>query len=99
VLKNVLHDHADERAMRVLARCRAAMASGGRVLVVDRFLPGVEDGPHPTAILDMVMLAVFGGRERRRDEWDAIFAAAGLRVNRTFATASELSIIEGVAAG
>jgi hypothetical protein len=98
VLKNVLHDHADDRCVRVLANCRAAMAPGGRVVVVDRFLPEVAAGPHPTAVLDMVMLVVFGGRERRRQEWDAIFAAAGLRVSRVLDTATELSIVEGVAA-
>jgi hypothetical protein len=39
-----------------------------------------------------------GGRERTREEFRVLFAQAGLRLQRVFATASSLSILEAVPA-
>ena len=38
-----------------------------------------------------------GGKERTEEEFSALFAASGWRLNRIIPTASPLSIIEGVA--
>jgi hypothetical protein len=39
VLKSVIHDWDDERAAKVLASCRRAIAPEGRLLVVERIAP------------------------------------------------------------
>jgi hypothetical protein len=39
VLKYIIHDWDDERAMAILARCRAAMAPGTALLVIEQVLP------------------------------------------------------------
>jgi hypothetical protein len=39
VLQTILHDWDDERAARILRRCREAMSPRGRILVVERSPP------------------------------------------------------------
>jgi hypothetical protein len=50
--------------------------------------------PHPAKMLDIVMLAIPGGRERTEDEYRALLAKAGLRLTRIVPTQSPVSVIE-----
>jgi hypothetical protein len=96
VMKRVLHDWDDEQCAKILANCRAAMSERGRVLVAESvILPG--NGPDRGKLLDMQML-VMGGRERTKQEFAAVFRAAGLKLSRVVPTKCPLSIVEGVRA-
>lgn len=91
----IIHDWSDERAARILANCRAAMAPDGRVLVVDNL---IDDGPGSLygKLLDMEMLVMTPyGKERTEEEFRRLFAAAGLRLSRIVDTASPLKVLEG----
>jgi hypothetical protein len=44
------------------------------------------------------MLLIAGGRERTRDEYAALFAAGGWRLERVVPTASPISVLVGVPA-
>ena len=82
LLKHVVHCLADDEAIRLLARCRQALAPGGRVLVIEGFrLPaGRLD---QTTLLDLEMLALCGpGHERSKPEMRRLLAAAGLQLVR-----------------
>jgi len=97
VLKYIVHDWDDERAIRILSNCAAAMAPGGRVLVMDPVLPP-GNAPHTGKYMDVACMAIYeGGRERREDEFRQLFAEAGLRLNRIIDTGCHVSIIEAVA--
>jgi hypothetical protein len=97
LMKYILHDWDDEKSHRLLENCRAAMAPGGRVLVVDHVIaPG--NGANWGKLLDINMLALTGGLERTREGFRALFAGAGLRLRRIVPTACPLSILEAVAA-
>jgi hypothetical protein len=72
------------------------MAPGGKVLVVESVVP-TGDEPHPSKWLDIIMLAVPGGRERTRAEYETLFASAGLKLERIVATRSPVSVVEAVA--
>jgi hypothetical protein len=81
LLKSVLHDWDDERCRTILTRCRAAMGPRARLVIVEIVLPdhATEDpGLVPGALLDLIMLAYVGGRERTRSEFAALLDAAGL---------------------
>ncbi|MGX7826233.1 methyltransferase [Actinokineospora sp. 24-640] len=80
LLKSVLHDWDDDNAVRLLTGCRAAMAEGGTVVVVEPVLPDLA-APEAAGMVmsDLNMLVNTGGRERTADEYLALFAAAGLR--------------------
>jgi hypothetical protein len=93
ILSHIIHDWDETRCVRILEHCRAAKAPGGKVLIVEMVVtpPNV---PHPAKMLDLVMLAVPGGRERTADEYGELLAKAGLRLTRVVPTHSPVSIIE-----
>lgn len=100
LLKSVLHDWDDGDAVRILRRACDALAPDGRVLVIERVMPGrVEDLPEhcTTARSDLNMLVSLGGRERTAEDYDLMLLAAGLTRRRTLPAASAFSVIEAVA--
>ncbi|MEO3751819.1 methyltransferase [Streptomyces sp. B6B3] len=84
LLKSVLHDWDDERSATILRHCRAAMADGGRVLIVESLLPPVVASPDSSGasplpyLSDLSMLVGFGGRERTREDFDTLCTTADL---------------------
>jgi O-methyltransferase domain/Dimerisation domain len=94
MLKNIIHDWADDDALAILRNCRRALAESGRLLVIDGVIPRGND-PHPRKLLDLQMLVGAGGRERLEEEWRTLFAQAGFSLTRVIPTDTELSIIEG----
>jgi hypothetical protein len=95
LMSGVIHDWDDERAVTILANCRASMARTGRVLVVECVVPGGDESSF-SKLLDLNMLVMNGGRERTKGEFQELFEAAGLRMTRVIPTLSPLSVIEGV---
>jgi hypothetical protein len=96
IMKYILHDWDDERCVKILSNCRAAMAKNGRVLVVDSIVPP-GNAPGYVKLLDIEML-IIGGRERTKADFSSIFRKSGLKLTRVVATRSPLSIVEGVRA-
>jgi O-methyltransferase domain/Dimerisation domain len=76
VLSTILHNWDDAAAARILGTIRAHAAADTRLVVLDAVLPDAG-GPHGARWLDLLMLALFGGRERDEAEWRALLAAAG----------------------
>ncbi|GAA2158300.1 hydroxyneurosporene-O-methyltransferase [Humibacillus xanthopallidus] len=98
LLKKVLHDWSDDQCVLILSTCRRSLSPGGVVLVVESLLdrPGRE---LEAALSDLNMLVMPGGRERTTEEYDALLAAAGLRLARVLETPTEVVILEGVVDG
>jgi O-methyltransferase len=83
LLKQVLHDWDDDDATTILRNVRSSIASGARVLVIERMLPEVVGRADvPTLLLDVVMLTVTGGRERTEREFQRLLADAGLALGQ-----------------
>lgn len=93
ILKKVIHDWNDEHAVRILRNCRDAMKPSGRVLVAETIIPPGND-PSTIKLIDANMLVVTGGTERTEAEYAALFAAAGLRLERVVSTGSAISVLE-----
>ena len=79
ILKRVIHDWDDERAARILENCRRAMPSHGKVLLAETLVPP-GDKPDEIKFIDVIMLAVTGGRERTEEEYRELLARARLRL-------------------
>jgi O-methyltransferase/methyltransferase family protein len=94
LLKAVLHDWEDDDALRILARCRAAIPGHGALLVVERDL-GTPNEDADAKLADLNMLVGPGGRERTRDEFAALFAAGGFHLVGATPSAIGLSVFEG----
>lgn len=96
LLSNVLHNWDDEPATRILANCRAAMAGGGRVLLVETLLPATVEPALTAKLMDLDMLLLCGGRQRTPAEFGELFRRAGLRLSRI--VRGDCSVVEALAA-
>lgn len=96
LLMEILHDWPDQDCQKILAAVRRAAAPGAKLLVLEEIF--TDRGRDPDGhTLDVIMLAVTGGRERTIDELDALFAATGFSPGRVLDTASRLRIVETTA--
>ena len=92
----VLHDWTDEDATRILGAVRRASEPGARLLVVEALVPDTP-GPDHSKVLDIIMLAVTGGRERTQEEYETLLADAGFQLERVVPTRSSYYIVEASA--
>ncbi|WP_233159789.1 methyltransferase [Pseudonocardia sp. MH-G8] len=93
VLSYILHDWDDDKCRRILGSIEAAAMPGARLVVVEGIVPG-GDEPHFTKAIDLVMLAMLGGKERSVDEFAQLLSSAGFTLDRIVATPSPFSFIE-----
>jgi hypothetical protein len=95
LLMNIIHDWDDTAATAILtAVASAGRPSGATVLLVEALLPQTCES-HWARTLDVVMLAVTGGRERTLAEYSRLLDAAGIDVVRAVTTDTAFSIVEG----
>ena len=97
IMKHIIHDWDDDRAVQIMKTIHQAMADDGRLLVVEMVVPEGNE-PHPSKVLDLEMLTLPGGVERTEREFRNLFERAGFRLNRVVPTKSTFSILEGVKA-
>ncbi len=95
LMRHIIHDWHDEKALAILKNCHSAMSNGGRLLVVESVIPPGNE-PFGGKLLDLVMLLIPGGRERTEDEYRQLFAAAGFELTQVIPTQTEVSIVEAV---
>jgi hypothetical protein len=81
VLGTVLHDWDDESATRILRTIRSSAPAGSRLLILDAVLPPGNE-PNGTKWLDLLMLALLGGKERTEPQWRELLAAGGFEPAR-----------------
>jgi hypothetical protein len=76
VLSTILHDWDDESAAAILHTIRAAASPDSRLLLLEAVVP---DGNEPDGAkwLDLLMLALFAGRERNEAQWRKLLEAEG----------------------
>ena len=94
---DVLHDWDDDRAVKILCRCRNAMAPKAKLLVIERIAPQhFCDSPHDQGIArsDLNMLDGTGGRERTETQYRDLLDAANLRITHVLPLDSAYSAIE-----
>lgn len=94
LLMDVLHDWADAEALAILAAVRQAATDDAKVLVIEGILP--EDLDPGSLTIDVIMLAVTGGRERSTNELTRLLHTAGLHLTAVVDTPGRLRIAEAV---
>lgn len=104
IMKSVIHDWDDERAIRILESCRRVVPADGTFLVLEPVLPSTVDRSPATLgmvlVGDLNMLVSTGGRERTEAEFSSLFEAAHFRLRRVvpLPPPAFLSIVEGAPA-
>jgi hypothetical protein len=98
VMKSIIHDWDDARAIAILKNCAAAMrGSNGKVILLEIVVyPGND--PDLGKWIDLEMLLMAGGRERTEAEYAELFSKAGLRLSRVVRTKSPMCVVEAVRA-
>jgi hypothetical protein len=97
VLKFILHDWNDDECVQILRNCRAAIAPGGRLMVLEVIVPDTP-GSDFSHMMDMNMLVMTGGMERTAKEYEALLARGGFRLARIVGGESPFSVIEATPA-
>jgi hypothetical protein len=98
VMKSIIHDWDDTRAITILKNCASAMRGPNGKLILLEMLIGPSNEPGLAKWIDIEMLVIAGGRERTEAEYADLLAKAGLRLARVVRTASPLAVIEAVKA-
>ena len=81
VLSTILHDWDDERAEAILRTVRSAAPSDARLILLEGVVqPGNE--PDGAQWVDLLMLALFAGRERDEAQWRTLLEGEGFAVER-----------------
>jgi hypothetical protein len=96
ILMDLLHDWSDEDAARILAALRRATPKGARVLIIETLVVETP-GPHFSKTLDILMLALTGGRERTPAEHARLLESTGFKLERVVPSTAQYSIVEAVA--
>ncbi|HKV86690.1 MAG TPA: methyltransferase [Candidatus Dormibacteraeota bacterium] len=101
MLKSIVHDWEEPRAMDILRACRSAMGEGSRLVLLERTMPERIDDPDAAlgaVMSDLHMMVVLGGRERTPAEYGELLAESGLRMTRHIPLDPEFGVVEAVTA-
>jgi len=98
LLKDILHNWDDARALTILGNCRRAMKPGQKLLVVEALVePETLVAPGP--LIDIhVMTVCSGGRQRSEREMGELLTRGGFRVERVIRLPSPTCVVEASAA-
>ena len=93
VMKWIIHDWEDEKAITILKNCRNQMARNGKVIIIDCVVPENNERDF-SKFFDLNMMVMTGGKERIEKEFAQLLSAAGLRLLRVIPTKVPTSIVE-----
>ena len=79
ILKRILHDWNDEKALQILHNVSNAMKDDSILYIVDAVIDQCRD-KQLILDIDLRLLSIFGGQERTFAEWQALCTAADLEV-------------------
>ena len=96
IMKHIIHDWDDEKAIAILKNCHQVMPENGKLLVVEDVIPPANQ-PSIGKLIDLEMLLMTsGGRERTETEFRELLAAAGFQLTRIVPVGVSANIIEGM---
>ena len=93
VMKWIIHDWDDQKAVTILRNCRNEMQPNGKLILVDCVVPETNE-PHFSKFIDLNMLVMTGGKERTEEEFEELLADAGFKLLRVIPTDVPTSIVE-----
>lgn len=97
LVMEVIHDWGDAESVAILRAIRRAAPSHSKVLLIEQIIPD-DPGPHWAKMLDIHMLTLLGGKQRTRQEYEALFDRAGFSFEHEIGTGADISILEAVPA-
>jgi SAM-dependent methyltransferase len=98
VLKHIIHDWDDDRALTILANCHRAMAGKGKLLLIEELICAPNQ-PCGAKLGDITMLVRTGGRNRTEKEYRALLTRSGFDVTRVLPGPAGMSLMEAAPDG
>jgi hypothetical protein len=99
ILKYIIIDWSDDLALTILRSCRGAMATNGKLLIVEGIYPSRIDQSNESrgaATNDVNMLVDTGGRLRSEAEFHSLLERAGFQLTRIVPMQSEAALVVSV---
>jgi ubiquinone/menaquinone biosynthesis C-methylase UbiE len=101
MLKSVIHDWPDDRAVTILQACGRALQPNAKLLLIERMMPQRLEASAQSESLarsDLHMLVALGAQERSPEEFETLLRASGLQTVRLIETGGDYRIIEAARA-
>jgi len=95
IMKHILHDWDDKKAKIILKNCNNAMNPKDSLLLCEIIINDIEYNWY-SLYLDMLLLSIFGGKERTKKEFGKLLKESGFKIIRIIKTKSFISIIEAI---
>ncbi len=92
ILRWIIHDWPEVEAVALLGKIREAMKPGARLILLEELIPKTPELMAGKWI-DVLMLAITGGRERTEKEYSELLWSASCELEEVVPTAGPLSIL------
>jgi hypothetical protein len=96
ILRWIIHDWSEAEAVAVLGKVREAVKPGARLILLEELIPETPELV-PGKWIDLLMLAITGGRERTENEYKELLAAARFELEEVVRTSGSFSILVATA--
>ena len=96
IMKHIIHDWDDERALVILRNIRQRLEGRpqGRLILLEAVVP-TDNSPNFGKLIDLEMMLMPGGRERTEPEFASLLDRAGFALTCVMPNESMLCVIEG----
>lgn len=93
ILKSVIHDWDDENALKILRKCNTAMKREAKLFIVEPLMAPSNEKDYAKC-MDVLMMAVTGGKERDESDFRYLLQQAGFKIDSITRTDTEFAIIQ-----
>ncbi len=100
VMKHFVSAWSDTDARKIIANCRAALPETGRLILLQSFVPDIDepkteaDGIMPGIFAVQINVATPGGGWRTKKQFQTLFEAGGFKLEKVIKTSNSLSGME-----
>lgn len=93
ILKRVLHDWDNDKAIDILKNLKRTMPTNSKLLIFEGIIDKTQDSKFLSSI-DLLLLSIFGGKERTIKEFELILDLAGFKLLNNKKLTESLSMLE-----
>mmetsp|Transcript_16004 Transcript_16004/g.15924 ORF Transcript_16004/g.15924 Transcript_16004/m.15924 type:complete len:99 (+) Transcript_16004:706-1002(+) len=80
-MKHILLDWNDENSKKILQNCRRALEVGKQLKIIDAVIDRSSDNYFIARMADIHMMAVLNGKERSKEQLEALLNETGFRLD------------------
>ena len=95
LIKETLHYLNDEKCLCLLKNCKESIENGGKLLAVETLVDRNSPNYPLQRLKDIEMMMQFGGKERTKEQFQALFSQAGFQ-NVEFVPVSDSYVISSL---